>query len=309
MGLFSSSEPPLTEANLSDQSGKTFLVTGATSGYGLHLASILYQHGGKVYLAARNASRGENVINDIMKRFPDSKGQMVFLQLDLSDLSTIKKSAEEFLTKESKLHVLWNNAGVMIPPQGSTTAQGYELQLGTNVIGPFLFTKLLYPALVRAAADSPRNSVRVVWLSSSAVRMAPTPAIDFSNIDYRQDEGAWTKYARSKAANILLAVEFARRSEKDGVGSITLDPGTAMTDLQRTMPCWQVAAVKLIAQPPEVGAYTELYAGLQPEIESVKYGKWIVPPGKVVAGRKDLFEVGLCEKFWQWNEEQIRSYL
>ncbi|GAB1192651.1 hypothetical protein APSETT444_001844 [Aspergillus pseudonomiae] len=251
MGLFSSSEPPLTEANLSDQSGKTFLVTGATSGYGLHLASILYQHGGKVYLAARNASRGENVINDIMKRFPDSKGQMVFLQLDLSDLSTIKKSAEEFLTKESKLHVLWNNAGVMIPPQGSTTAQGYELQLGTNVVGPFLFTKLLYPALVRAAADSPPNSVRVVWLSSSAVRMAPTPAIDFSNMDYRKDEGAWTKYARSKAANILLAVEFARRSEKDGVGSI-----------------------KLIAQPPEVGAYTELYAGLQPEIESVRSGKW-----------------------------------
>ncbi|GAB1202659.1 hypothetical protein APSETT445_001280 [Aspergillus pseudonomiae] len=171
--------------------------------------------------------------------------------LDLSDLSTIKKSAEEFLTKESKLHVLWNNAGVMIPPQGSTTAQGYELQLGTNVVGPFLFTKLLYPALVRAAADSPPNSVRVVWLSSSAVRMAPTPAIDFSNMDYRKDEGAWTKYARSKAANILLAVEFARRSEKDGVGSI-----------------------KLIAQPPEVGAYTELYAGLQPEIESVRSGKW-----------------------------------
>ncbi|KNG83843.1 putative short-chain dehydrogenase [Aspergillus nomiae NRRL 13137] len=309
MGLFSSSEPPLTEANLSDQSGKTFLITGATSGYGMHLASILYQHGGKVYLAARNASRGESVINNIMKRFPESKGQMVFLQLDLGDLSTIKKSADEFLTKESKLHVLWNNAGVMIPPQGSTTAQGYELQLGTNVVGPFLFTKLLYPALVRAAADSPPNSVRVVWLSSSAVRMAPTPAIDFSNMDYRKDEGAWTKYARSKAANILLAVEFARRSEKDGVGSITLDPGTAMTDLQRTMPCWQVAVVKLIAQPPEVGAYTELYAGLQPEIESVKSGKWIVPPGKVIAGRKDLFDVGLCEKFWQWNEEQIRSYL
>ncbi|KAE8160000.1 hypothetical protein BDV40DRAFT_290429 [Aspergillus tamarii] len=309
MGLFSSSEPPLTEANLSDQNGKTFLVTGATSGYGLHLATILYQHGGKVYLAARNASRAQGVIDDIMTRYPESKGQIAYLHLDLGDLSTIKKSAEEFLAKESKLHVLWNNAGVMIPPQGSTTAQGYELQLGTNVVGPFIFTKLLYPALARAAADSPPGSVRVVWLSSSAVRMAPNPAIDFSNMDYHKDEGAWTKYARSKAANVLLAVEFSRRSEKDGVGSITLDPGTAMTDLQRTMPCWQQAAVKLVAQPPEVGAYTELYAGLQPDIESVKSGKWIVPPGKVVAGRKDLFDPELCEKFWQWNEEQVQSYL
>lgn len=195
-------------------------MTGATSGYGLHLATILYQHGGKVYLAARNASRAQGVIDDIMTRYPESKGQIAYLHLDLGDLSTIKKSAEEFLAKESKLHVLWNNAGVMIPPQGSTTAQGYELQLGTNVVGPFLFTKLLYPALARAAADSPPGSVRVVWLSSSAVRMAPNPAIDFSNMDYHKDEGAWTKYARSKAANVLLAVEFSRRSEKDGVGSI-----------------------------------------------------------------------------------------
>ncbi|KAE8312450.1 hypothetical protein BDV41DRAFT_300793 [Aspergillus transmontanensis] len=309
MGLFSSAEPPLTEANLSDQTGKTFIVTGATSGYGLHLATILYQHGGKVYLAARNASRAQSVIDDITRRYPESKGQLVYLQLDLGDLSTIKKSAEEFLAKESKLHVLWNNAGVMIPPQGSTTAQGYELQLGTNVIGPFLFTKLLYPALARAAADSPPSSVRVVWLSSSAVRMAPTPAIDFSNMDYHKDEGAWTKYGRSKAANVLLAVEFARRYEKDGVASITLDPGTSMTDLQRTMPCWQVAAVKLVGQRPEVGAYTELFAGLQPDIDPVNSGNWIVPPGKVVAGRKDLYDSELCEKFWQWNEEQVRSYL
>ncbi|KAE8381858.1 hypothetical protein BDV26DRAFT_254758 [Aspergillus bertholletiae] len=307
--MFSSPEPPLTDVNLSDQSGKTFVVTGATSGYGMHLASILYQHGGKVYLAARNASRAQHVIDSTRRRYPESRGQMVYLHLDLGDLSTIKKSAEEFLTKESKLHVLWNNAGVMIPPQGSTTAQGYELQLGTNVIGPFLFTKLLHPALVRAAVESPPNSVRVVWLSSSAVKIAPHPAIDFSNMDYQKDEGAWTKYARSKAANVLLAVEFARRSEKDGVGSITLDPGTAITDLQRTMPCWLLAAVRIIAQQPEVGAYTELYAGLQPDVPSVNSGKWIVPPGKVAAGRKDLFDPVMSEKFWQWNEEQVQLYL
>ncbi|BAE64408.1 unnamed protein product [Aspergillus oryzae RIB40] len=311
MGLFSSAEPPLTEANLSNQSGMTFVVTGATSGYGLHLATILYQHGGKVYLAARNASRAQSVIDDITRRHPESKGQLVYLHLDLGDLSTIKKSAEEFLTKESKLHVLWNNAGVMIPPQGSTTAQGYELQLGTNVIGPFLFTKLLYPALAKAAADSPPNSVRVVWLSSSAVRMAPTPAIDFSNMDYHKDEGAWTKYGRSKAANVLLAVEFARRSKKDGVASI-------VGPLKRISPAENNALLASrcrVGQRPEVGAYTELFAGLQPDIDPVNSGNWsltcrvVVPPGRVVAGRKDLYDPELSEKFWQWNEEQVRSYL
>lgn len=233
-----------------------FIVTGATSGYGLHLASILYQHNGKVYVAARNALKAQQVIEDIKRSFPGSQGQLHYLHLELSDLSTIKKSAEEFLCKESQLHVLWNNAGVMIPPQGSKTSQGYELQLGTNNFGPFLFTKLLYPTLAKTAAVSPTNEVRVVWVSSSAVSIAPKPAIDFSNLNYQRDEGPWTKYARSKAGNVLQAAELSRRSRKDGVVSVvgflikmcevntysnsyqTLDPGTAVTDLQRTMSWW-----------------------------------------------------------------------
>ncbi|KAB8231691.1 uncharacterized protein BDW43DRAFT_312911 [Aspergillus alliaceus] len=310
MGPFlSSPKPPLTGFNLGSQKGKTFIVTGATSGYGMHLVSILYQHGGNIYMAARNASKAKSVINDIKQRFPESDGQMHYLHLDLSDLSTIKHSAEQFLAKESQLHVLWNNAGVMIPPQGSQTAQGYELQLGTNVVGPFMFTKLLYPVLAQTAAASPANSVRVVWVSSSAARFAPNPAIDWSNLDYHIDERAWKKYARSKAENVLLAVELARRSKADGVRSLTLDPGAAITDLQRSMPWWMIALVKLIAQPAEVGAYTELYAGLQPDVDCSSTGTWIIPPGKVVAARKDLFDPATCERFWQWNEEQISGYL
>ncbi|RHZ66004.1 hypothetical protein CDV55_100755 [Aspergillus turcosus] len=307
--LISSPTPPPTERNLGDQTGKVFIVTGATSGYGLRLVRILYQHNGKVYLAARNAGKAQQVIEDMKRDFPESRGQLHFLHLNLSDLSTIKGSAEEFLSKESQLHVLWNNAGVMVPPQGSKTQQGYELQLGTNNLGPFLLTKLLYPALAKTAAVSPANTVRVVWVSSSAVSIAPKPAVDFSNMDYHRDEGAWTKYARSKAGNVLQAAELARRSRKDGVVSVTLDPGVAATELQRTMPWWMSALVKLLGQKPEIGAYTQLYAGLQPDLDCHKADTWIVPPGKLAPGRKDLFDADLGRKYWEWNEEQISPYM
>jgi NAD(P)-dependent dehydrogenase (short-subunit alcohol dehydrogenase family) len=108
----------------------------------------------------------------------------------------------------------------MVPPQGSKTAQGYELQLGTNNLAPFLFTHHLLPLLKETAKKAPKNSVRVVWVSSSAATFAPTPPIDFSNMDYKKEEGPWTKYGRSKAGNVLHAVELARRTSGDGIVSL-----------------------------------------------------------------------------------------
>lgn len=106
----------------------------------------------------------------------------------------------------------------MVPPQGSTTAQGYELQLGVNNIATFLFTRFLHPILVETARSAPRHSIRVVWVSSDAAEGAPKPPIDFDNMDYKKDEGAWTKYQRSKAGSVLHACEAARRSERNGEG-------------------------------------------------------------------------------------------
>lgn len=185
---------------------------------------ILYQHHAKVYVAARSEAKATTAIEDIKAKHPHSTGELVFLQLDLSDLNHIKSSAQEFLNKESRLDVLWNNAGVMVPPQGSTTAQGYELQLGTNNLAPFLFTKLLLPVLKKTAASSAKKTVRVVWVSSSAAEIAPRPAIDFSNINYEsKDEGIWTKYMRSKAGNVLHAAEFDRRMKDHGIMSLVGD--------------------------------------------------------------------------------------
>jgi retinol dehydrogenase-12 len=202
---------------------------------------------------------------------------LVFLHLDLSDLTTIKASAESFLSKENKLHVLFNNAGVMMPPQGSKSAQGYELQLGVNNIGPFMFTKLLTPILVSTAKAEPPNTVRVIWVSSSATEFfSPKSAgVPLDNLDYHNDKSATYKYGVSKAGNYLHAVEFSKQYKADGVISIPLNPGNLYTELTRhqgTM--FKMFAKYLVQYPPIFGAYTELFAGLSPKVTIEKSGDW-----------------------------------
>jgi retinol dehydrogenase-12 len=117
--------------------------------------------------------------------------------------------------------VLWNNAGVQISPQGSKAKQGYELQLGINTIGPFLFTKLLTPILQATAKQAPLGSVRVVWTSSSiAESLSPQNGVDLDNLDYKVDKSAWHKYGVSKAGNILHSKEYAKRYRDDGIVSV-----------------------------------------------------------------------------------------
>lgn len=185
------------------------------------LAGILYQHNAKVYIAARSADKAAAAIDEIKQKHPKSSGELVFLRLDLNDLTGIKASAEEFLNKESKLDVLWNNAGVMIPPQGSKTAQNFELQLGVNNLAPFLFTKFLTPLLIATAKTAPAGSVRVVWVASSAAeRFAPEGGVQMNNLDYAEERSAWQKYGTSKAGNIFQGKEFARRFGDTGVLSV-----------------------------------------------------------------------------------------
>ncbi|TAQ85334.1 hypothetical protein B7494_g6342 [Chlorociboria aeruginascens] len=312
-------QPTFTEKTLSDQTGKVFIVTGASSGVGRELAQILYSRNAKVYIAARSAERAEAAIQSIKTTFPESTGELVYLHLDLDDLTTIKTSAEEFLGKEQRLDVLWNNAGVMVPPQGSKTKQGYELQLGTNTIAPFLFTQLLTPTLVSTAKTTPPGRVRVVWTSSSVAEgFSPKGGVDMDNLDYKTDRLAWHKYGVSKAGNVLHAKEFAKRYSGDGIISVTLDPGNLRTDLQRHVPWWQYAVIKLLLYPPIFGAYTELFAGLSPEVTLEKNGAWIAPWGRFVSLRKDIEDgakteaeggTGVALKFWEWTEEQIKPYL
>lgn len=195
-------------------------MTGASGGLGELLVNILYQHNAKVYLAARSEAKTAKVIEGVKAAHPSSKGDLQFLSLQLDDLTTIKRTANEFLSKESRLDVLWNNAGVMIPPAGSKTKQGFELQYGVNNLGHFLLTLFLRPALESAARVAPKDSVRVVWVSSSAADTAANPAVDLTNMDYHREEGKWNKYARSKAASVIHSAELARQTKGTGIVSL-----------------------------------------------------------------------------------------
>ena len=221
---FSIPTPPLTEKTLPDQNGKVYCITGANTGVGYQVASILYGRNAKVYVAARTESKALAAIDAIKKEHPSSKGKLEFLRLDLSDLSTIKASADDFLSREDKLHWLNNNAGVMVPPKGSKGAQGMDLTYQTNILGPFLFTKLLMPILKKTADKEPKGTVRVSWAGSLAVDMASPKggAVWTKNKDGEEmldDKGDnQFAYGTSKAGNYFLAQEFGKRfGDRDGV--------------------------------------------------------------------------------------------
>lgn len=292
-------------------------MTGSSSGVGKKLAQILYSQDAKVYVAARSREKADKAIADIKAASPKSNGELIFLYLDLNDLTAVKKSAEDFLSKETKLHVLWNNAGVMIPPQGSKTKQGYEEQLGINCVAPFLLTRLLTPLLVKTAQNAAPGSVRVIWVSSSAINRSPPGGVNLNNMDYATDAGAWTKYGISKAGNYYYGTQFAKLYKNAGICSVSLNPGNLKTDLQRHVPRWQMLVINRLVYPPLFGAYTELFAGLSPDVTLEKSGAWIEPWGRFDAPRADLEKgskseaeggTGIAEKFWKWSEEQIKQY-
>lgn len=315
-------KPLLTEKNLPDQIGRVFIITGGYAGVGRELAKILYQRNGTVYLAGRSKQKADAAIREINNAYPRSKGRLEFLQLDLADLSTIKASAEDFMNRESRLDVLVNNAGVMVPPAGRVSAQGYELQMATNCIGPFFFTKLLTPLLEHTAllADTPAGSVRVTWAASLGVDvMSPPGGVTFDKngnciSDPKKDQNA--NYGATKAGNVFLSCEFARRhplTSENGVVSLAFNPGNLKTDLQRHA-TFITTFLSWMLHPAVFGGYTELFAGWSEEAgRSDKHGGYVIPWGRFGTYRDDLkreirMDGGNAEKFWEWCERVTAEY-
>lgn len=200
------------------------------------------------------------------------------MKLDLSDLRTIKASADFFLTRESKLHVLFNNAGVMyVDLKGpQTTPHGYEMNLGVNVLGTFLFTKLLTPALISTAQSEPAGSVRVIWLSSLGAEMIGEKSIGLSvdDLEAHAKRAPMDRYALSKTGNWLQAAECARRLRANGVVSVPINPGNLNTELARHHPAFVQRLLRLIVYPPLNGACTQLYAAMSSDIGLANSGIW-----------------------------------
>ncbi|SMR50973.1 unnamed protein product [Zymoseptoria tritici ST99CH_1E4] len=315
-------KPTLTEANLPDQSGRVFIVTGGYAGVGYELSRILYNANGVVYVAGRSADKGEKAISEIKQIVPSSKGRLEFLKIDLADLTSIKPSVEGFLAKEERLDVLINNAGVMTPPAGSLTTQKYDLQVGTNCLGHHLLTKLLHPLLTKTAESSPPASVRVAWAGSLAVdAFSPKGGVTMTAEGNHEvgKKSIQTLYGESKAGNYFLAAQFAKRNPipadgKGGVLHVAFNPGNLKTELgrhQHSAAMWVMG--KTVLYPAVYGAYTELFCGWSPELTKEKNGCYVVPWGRLAGVRKDVqkeidVEGGNASKFYEWCERETSKY-
>ncbi|WP_406235985.1 oxidoreductase [Nocardia sp. NBC_01009] len=243
--------------NIPDQSGRTFIVTGANSGLGAVTARALAGAGAEVVLACRNVAKGERVASGIGARAQVRK-------LDLADLASVR----EFADSVDKADVLINNAGVMAVPLGRT-ADGFEMQVGTNHLGHFALTGLLLDKI----------SDRVVTVSSGAHR---TGKIDLDDLNWeRRKYQRWPAYGQAKLANLMFANELHRRLTAAGSPKISVaaHPGYAATELQSHTESVQDTIMaygnRLLAQSAEMGALPELFAAT----EKIEPGAFYGPDG------------------------------
>jgi len=245
-----------------DQSGRRVVVTGANSGTGKETAKRLAGAGASVVLAVRTTSKGEDAAREIRDANPDADVEV--RELDLADLASVRRFAAGILADDSPLDGLVNNAGVMAPPRRFETVDGFELQFGTNFLGPFALTNLLLPALLRASGS------RVATMSSIA---AVPGRIRFDDLQWQRGYNGWLAYSQSKLADLLLALHLHRLSvELDWpVTSTAAHPGYTRTNLQsagrslgRSEPVRSHDRALPFTQAVEQGAEPLLYASVGP---------------------------------------------
>ena len=280
-----------TAADLPRMDGRTVVVTGANSGIGLAAAHELARVGARVVLAVRDPERGERAAGAV-------PGDREVRQLDLADLASVRAFAEAW---SGPLDVLVNNAGVMAVPQGRT-ADGFELQLGTNHLGHFALTGLLLPSITD----------RVVTVSSGAHRMG---RIDLDDLNWeRRRYRRWPAYGQSKLANLLFTMELDRRLTEAGssVRALAAHPGWAATNLQgrsgnRVLDAAMRVANRLFAQSDAMGALPTLYAAA----EDLPGGSYVGPDGRAeqrghptVVGRSAAaHDADVARRLWERSEE------
>jgi len=264
-----------TTQDIPDQGGKIIVITGANSGLGFEASRALAGKGAHVVMACRSEPAAAAAMEKIRAEHADAS--LAFLPLDLASLASVRAFASAFGEKHDRFDVLINNAGVMALPR-RTTADGFEMQFGTNHLGHFALTGLLLERLLRAA------SPRVVTVSST---MHIFGKIRFDDLQWERGYQKWLAYSQAKLANLLFAYELQRRFEARGLTarSVTCHPGYASTNLQGAASrmtgssfgerLWALTN-SLFAQPTDMGALPTLYAATAEEAQG---GHFIGPGG------------------------------
>lgn len=248
--------------HIPQQTGKIAIVTGANSGIGLEAARLLAQKGSQVIMACRSLEKGHAAAESIRATGPS--GDVQVSQLDLGSLESVKNFAENFNASHDRLDLLIANAGVMMPPRRTETADGFELQLGTNHLGHFALVGRLLPPLLATPSS------RVVVVSSIAHK---TGSIDFDDLNWQsQSYGRMKAYGQSKLANLLFTYELQRRLKQTGASTIAnaAHPGWTATNLQRDASLFR-ALNPLLAMSPQQGALPILAAATLPDTSGGDY--------------------------------------
>lgn len=307
-----------TTAAIPKLTGKTVLVTGANSGLGYEVTLALAAKGAHVVMACRSLDKGEQAAMLVHKQHPNAS--LAIMELDLASLASVRRFADVFQQQYPTLDILCNNAGLMAIPR-RTTADGFEMQLGTNHLGHFALTGLLLAPLLQTPG------ARAVTVSSG---LHERGTINFADLMGQQSYDKWTAYSQSKLANLLFAYELQRKFVATGVDakSIGAHPGYSATNLQGVGPIMEgswparigmMLANRLIAQSAANGALPLLYAAVAPDVNGCDY---IGPtgfqgmrgaPGKVRSNAESYNEE-VAAKLWAISVEltgvtydQIRS--
>ena len=291
-------------SDIPDLTGKVAVVTGGNGGLGLETSRQLAAHGALVVIGARNLEKAENARRDIEATTRGAR--LEIHRLDLGSLDSIAAFAKEISAAHPRLDLLFNNAGLMAVPEG-TTADGFETQFGTNHLGHFALTLRLLPALLAAPAP------RVVSTTSTARFMAGK--YDLTNPHMRGCYGPWDAYGMSKRANLQFALELDRRLGDRGLHAFAADPGFSKTDLQSAslranrgflQRFWHTT-VRLTGQGADRGALCQLRAATDPRAEggTLYAPRWISFGAPVVRGvSKRLRRPEQLVQLWELSERE-----
>jgi NAD(P)-dependent dehydrogenase (short-subunit alcohol dehydrogenase family) len=301
-----------TEKNIPPQNGRTAIVTGANSGVGFNTSLELARKGARVILACRSMEKGERAVKRIVKEVPEA--QLDLQQLDLASLASIRDFSQRFHSTYSSIDMLINNAGVMNLPR-HLTEDGFEMQFGTNHLGHFALTGLLFDLL-----SSTENS-RIVTVSSIA---HINGSIHFENLMGEKNYDSQEAYRQSKLANLLFTLELANKLEARGSSTISVaaHPGVTHTNLITAGPemrgkpllkWFMKAATRIFAMPAWKGALPQLYAAVA---DDVRNGEYFGPDGfeemKGYPHRAVRTEAAqdpeLARRLWDISEELTRIH-
>ena len=293
-----------TVNNIPDLTGQVMIVTGANSGLGYETSKALAQKRATVILACRNLEKGEAAQKAILRAVPEAALRL--MKLDLSSLAAIGAFVDAFKQEFQALNVLINNAGVMALPRRQT-ADGFEMQFGTNHLGHFALTGLLLE-LLQATPSS-----RVVTVSSGLHQRG---RLNFDDLHGEKGYGRWQAYSNSKLANLYFAYELQRRLSKTGSATISVaaHPGYSATNLQSGSTKFFIEkwflfwSNKLVAQSAAMGALPQLVAAVSPDVEG---GDYFGPDGfnemrgypKKVRSSSLSYDKEIAQKLWQVSED------